>query len=318
VTRSAFLSWLSAGLDGTRPAPRRAHPARRAGTTLVLGAAAGYGPRQVKAFVASLRTVHDGPAAILTDRPGLLAPLLERFGVDCLEPAPARGYAPHPGSARFLDAWQAIGALYPGAGSILLSDVRDVVFQADPFGPAPTGVEFVIEAEPRTLAGHGANLRWIAALAGAGVARSVAAGPCVCSGTILGPQEDMLRLLRQMMLLMAVPRSGVPAGFGADQAAVNIIAHWGLIGGARVLPNHGRVATIGMTAASDIVLGADGVIRGPGGTASAVVHQYDRHPGLRAAVEARWGVAGEPSAPVARAAPRGLVASVVKRVPELR
>lgn len=317
MARSAFLAWLSAGLEGSRPAPRRGHPARRAGGTLVLGAAAGYGPRHVKAFVASLRAVHDGPAALLTDRPDALGPLLDRHGVDCLVPSLPRGYAPHPGSARFLDALQAIEALYPDAGTILLSDVRDVVFQADPFTPPATGVEFVIEAEPRTLAQHGANLRWISALAGPGVARSVAGAPCVCSGTILGPREGMLRLIRQMMMLMAVPRSGVPATFGADQAAVNLIAHWGLLGGASVLPNHGRIATIGMTEPGRVSLDAAGVIRGADGGASAIVHQYDRHPALKAAMDARWQVAAEPELPVARP-PRGPLASVAKRVPELR
>jgi hypothetical protein len=317
VARSAFLSWLSAGLDGSRPAPQRDHPARRAGGTLVLGAATGYGPRQVKAFVASLRAVHDGPAAILTDRPEALGPLLERFGVDCLVPSRPRGYAPHPGSARFLDALQAIEALYPDAATILLSDVRDVVFQAEPFTPPPAGVEFVIEAEPRTLAEHGANLRWISALAGAGVARSVAGAPCVCSGTILGPREGILRLIRQMLLLMAVPRSAVPASFGADQAAVNLIAHWGLVGGASVLPNHRRVATIGMMEPGRLTLDPAGVIRGVDGGASAIVHQYDRHPALKAAMDARWEVAAEPDLPIARP-PRGPLASVAKRVPELR
>ena len=316
MARSAFLSWLSAALDGSRPAPRRDHPPHRAGPTLVLGAATGYRPRQVKAFVASLRAVHDGPAAILTDRPDALGPLLARFGVDRLVPSTPRGYAPHPGSARFLDAWQAIGALYPDARTILLSDVRDVVFQADPFAPPPAGLEFVIEAEPRTLAQHGANLRWISTLAGAGVARSVAGAPCVCSGTILGPREDVLRLIRQMMLLMAVPRSAVPAAFGADQAAVNLIAHWGLVGGAAVLPNHGRVATIGMTEPERLAVDGAGVIRTDGG-ASAIVHQYDRHPALRAAVEARWEVAAEPEMPIGRR-PRGPLAAAAKRLPEWR
>ena len=283
----------------------------------MLGAASGYGPRQVKAFVASLRAVHDGPAAILTDRPEAIGPLLDRFGVDCLVPSVPRGYAPHPGSARFLDALQAIEALYPDAANILLSDVRDVVFQADPFAPPPAGVEFVIEAEPRTLAEHGANLRWISALAGAGVARDVAGAPCVCSGTILGPRDGILRLIRQMMLLMAVPRSAVPATFGADQAAVNLIAHWGLVGGAAVLPNHGRIATIGMTPPERVSVDAAGVIRTADGAPSAIVHQYDRHPALKAAVVARWEVTAEPELPIARP-PRGPLASAAKRLPELR
>ena len=317
MAASPYLSWLSAGLDGSRPPPRRDHAPRRTGSTLVLGAASGYGPRQVKAFVASLRAVHDGPAAILTDRPDTLAPLLDRFGVDCLLPSVPHGYAPHPGSSRFLDALQAIEALYPEAATILLSDVRDVVFQADPFAPAPSGVEFVIEAEPRTLAGHGANLRWITAIAGAGVAASIAAAPCVCSGTILGPRDGIRQLIRQMALLMAVPRSAVPAAFGADQAAVNIIAHWGLVGGATVLPNHGRVATIGMSEAATLTLDADGTIRGPAGRASAIVHQYDRHPALASAVEARWDVGAEPGAAMRRL-PRGPLASLAKRLPELR
>ncbi|MDW8399643.1 MAG: hypothetical protein RMK90_13885 [Acetobacteraceae bacterium] len=317
MARSAFLSWLSAGLDGSRPAPRRPHPARREGGTLVIGAAAGYGPRQVKAFVASLRAVHDGPAAILTDRPEEIGPLLERFGVDCLLPAAPRGYAPHPASARFLDALQAIESLYPAAETILLSDVRDVVFQADPFAPPPRRLSFFLEAEPLTLAQHGANLRWIAALAGAGLARMVADRPCICSGTLLGPRADMLRLIRQMLLLMAIPRAAVPAAFGADQAAVNLVAHLGLAAEADILPNHGRVATIGMTPPDQLALDPAGVIRNPDGGASAIVHQYDRHPALLAAVEARWKVAEEPGRAPGRRR-RGPLLSLVKRLPELR
>lgn len=317
MARSAFLAWLTEGLDGRRGPPRREHPARRQGGTLVLGAATGYGPRAVRAFVASLRAVQDGPAAILTDRPEALGPLLERFGVDCLVPARPRGYAPHPGTARFLDSLQAIEALYPEAETILLSDVRDVVFQADPFAPPPARLCFFQEAEPRTLAQHGANLRWIAALVGAGLARGIAERPCICSGTLLGPRAAMLRLIRQMLLLMAIPRAAVPAAFGADQAAVNLVAHWGLAGEADILPNHGRVATIGMTPPERLSLDAAGVIRNAEGSASAIVHQYDRHPALRAAVEARWGVAEEPELPLRRS-PRGPLASLAKRLPELR
>jgi hypothetical protein len=317
MVASAYLSWLATGLDPAGPAPRRRHPPRREGTTLVLGAAWGYGPRALKAFVASLRAVHDGPAGLVTDRPEAVGELLARFDVDCLEAVPAHGYRPHPNSARFLAFLRAIEDHYPAARVILLSDVRDVVFQADPFRPEPRHLCLFREAEPLTLGEHGANLRWLARLVGQHLARGLADRPCICAGTLLGPRAEMLRLLRQILLVLAIPRTAVPAAFGADQAAVNLIAHWNLAGEAEILPNYGRVATIGLTPPGMVSLDAEGRIRNPDGSISAVVHQYDRHPAVLAAVQTRWNVAEEPDVPTAPAW-RGRVAALIKHVPELR
>lgn len=314
---SAYLSWLAAGLGPAGPAPRRAHPPRRQGETLVLGAALGYGPRAIKVFLASLRAEHDGPVAILTDRPDTVGGLLARFGVDCLEAAPVRGYRPHPNVARFLAFLRAIENHYPEAQTILLSDVRDVVFQADPLRPAPPHLCFFCEASSLTIGQHAANRRWLARCVGEEIARGLADRPCVCAGTLLGPRAAMLRLLRQILLLLAIPRSAVAAAFGADQAAVNLIAHWGLAGEAEILPNFRRVATIGLTAPGAVSLDPEGRIRNPDGSISALVHQYDRHPALRAAIEARWAVAEEPEVPMAPAR-QGPLAALAKRLPELR
>lgn len=314
---SAFLSWFTRGASGVRPAPRREHLPRAAGRCLVIAPALGYGPRDVKAFLASLRACHDGPVAILTDQPTLLGPLLERFQADCLQPSASPGYVPHPVTARFAESLMALD-LYPEADTVLLSDVRDVLFQANPFDPMPRRLQFFVESEPMTLAQHGSNLRWLQAIVGAELAGTVADRPCVCAGTILGPRAGIVRMIRQMMLVLSIPRKAVPAGFGADQATLNLLAHLDLIGEADIIPNRRHVLTLGKTNLDAVSLDARGVIRNADGSASAIVHQYDRHAAINAAITERYGVMAEAALQLRRKRPPRLVRSLLKRIPELR
>lgn len=314
---SAFLSWFTRSVSGVRPAPRRDHLPRAAGDCLVIAPALGYGPRDVKAFLASLRACYDGPVAIQTDQPALLGPLLERYRADCLQPGASPGYAPHPVTARFVDSLMALD-LYPEAETVLLSDVRDVVFQANPFDPMPRRLQFFVESEPMTLARHGSNLRWLGAIVGAELAGTVADRPCICAGTILGPRAAIVRMIRQMMLLLSIPRKAVPMGFGADQAALNLLAHLDLVGEADIIPNRRRVLTLGKTNLDAVSLDADGAIRNADGSVSAIVHQYDRHAAIHAAINARHAVLEEAAFLLRRRRPPRFIRSLLKRIPELR
>jgi len=175
-------------------------------------------------------------------------------------------------------------------------------------------------APDRALADHAFNQKHLQALFGDGLARDLGRRACVCVGVVAGPTEAVVRFCRAVLLLCAIPRSSVGGAFGADQAACNVIAHLNLVGG-EVLPNYGRVATIGLTSPERLRL-EDGLILNPDGGASAIVHQYDRIPRLEADVQARWGV------PVRELRPRRrktfpqristLRASVLRRLPELR
>ena len=58
---------------------------------------------------------------------------------------------------------------------------------------------------------------------------------------------------------------------------------------AEIVENDVHVATMGLTPPSAYAAGADGLIRVADGRAPAILHQYDRIPALKRAVEAKYG-----------------------------
>ena len=81
------------------------------------------------------------------------------------------------------------------------------------------------------------------------------------------------------------------------------------------------MATLGLTPSEDLSL-ADGRILNPDGSASAIVHQHDRHAELATAMHALWGGGLEhrerrrPKSSAERR--RKLRDSLMRRLPELR
>lgn len=314
AARSTYLQWAAASLGGSA----RSSGGSAGGGDLVLGYATGYGQAQTEAFVRSLRAVHAGPIALFVDQEPGLRGWLASHGVEALDARPVEGWCPLPVVARFGDYARVLeqrGSL----GNVLLTDVRDVVFQADPFAPAPVGLEVFVEDEDHRIGDNRFHLKYLRALAGDAVADRLTGRPCLCAGTIMGPVADVTRLCRLILVLCAIPRSGVGGGFGIDQAALELAVHGGLIE-ASVQPNHGRVATIGMDVAGARPQGER--IANRDGSFSPIVHQYDRHPALMTAVRAVWNT-GTPDRE--RTGPQGLArnraklrATLNRYLPELR
>ena len=175
--------------------------------------------------------------------------LLEEAGVEAVAPPCVDGWSPHPVMQRFA-AFDHFLSQRPGVRGVLITDVRDVVFQAPPFEPSPTRLQVFVEAD-QPLGRHAFNMKYLTALAGADVARQLAAAPCLCVGTVMGPREAMMRFCRLVLTLAATPRSEIGGAFGADQAACNLAAHLGLME-MDVVPNYGRVATLGLTPADGL------------------------------------------------------------------
>lgn len=280
VARSNYIRWLADALA------RQTDTARGAAGHVVLGYATGYDAVDIAPFVRSLRAVFDGAVAIVVDdRPDVIG-LLTKHDVIAVASDTVDGWAPHPVMQRFV-AFDRILRGWPDVDGVLITDVRDVIFQAAPFSPRPERLMAFQEYEAGVLADHAFNMKYIRALAGDDLARAVSREPCVCVGTVMGPRADVLRLCRIILMLAATPRSAIGGAFGADQAACNLAIHLGLIDAA-VLPNYGRVATLGLTEGATLTF-ANGKVVNPDGTISAIVHQHDRHPELASAVHALWG-----------------------------
>lgn len=316
--KSAYLSWLGAAVYAEASETESPGFPNETGD-LVLGYATGYGADLIAPFVRSLRSVHSGPIGLVVDDRPDVAALLAEHGVEALVHVKAGAWEPHPAMARFGAAIQLL-ARWPQVRHVLLTDVRDVVFQGAPFSPEPTGLETFIEFEDGVLGDHSFNMKYLRALAGDALAASIADRPCLCVGTVMGPRADILRFCRMVMMLAAIPRSEIGGAFGIDQAACNLAVHQGLLQ-ARISPNYGRVATLGMTPGERLRF-QDGRVVNPDGTASPIVHQHDRHPHLAEPVHALWG---EGVMRVERVQPRTaadrrakLRQSIVRRLPEWR
>ena len=286
---------------------------------LVLGAATGYDVADVAPFVLSLRAVYSGPTALIVDDCPAMAAFLYAHDVEAIVAKPSVAWSPHAVMSRFAMFDKVLTGRHD-AGHVLLTDVRDVIFQAHPFDPEPAVLELFVEFDDGRLVDHAFNRKHLRALVGDDLAAAVADRPCLCVGTVMGSREGVRRFCRTILMLAAIPRSNVGGAFGADQAACNLAAHLGLIEHV-VRENYGRVATIGLTDPRSLTV-RDGAIVNPDGSISAVVHQYDRHAHLMDAVHARWG-GGRQRRERIRAVTLDARAdklrnSVLRRLPELR
>lgn len=316
MARSAYLDWLAGAFVARSAAAASAAPPD---ADLVLGYATGYGVAEIAPFVRSLRAVFQGSVVLVVDpRPDVMA-FLEAHDVDAvMAETTCAPWAPHPVVGRFA-AYAGLLERRPWVRNVVLTDVRDVVFQSDPFGPPTDGLEFYEENEGQPLARHAFNVKHLRALAGEALAQTLLDRACVCVGVVVGPRIDALRFCRTLLMLCAIPRSNVGGAFGADQAACNVIAHLGLLGGA-IRRNYGRVATIGLTPPQQLRLEGARIVN-PDASVSPIVHQYDRKGFLRDFVEGRWGEGTRAPASrggLLRRRASTLRLSVRRRVPELR
>lgn len=291
MTQSAYLRWLAAPNAPIPPAAQ--HDGM--GPDLVIGFATGYGPAELACFVRSLRHVSQTPVALVASEHPATKAFLQTHRIDHWRAPRETTWAPHLLIARFKH-YLPILAAYPHARRVLITDVRDVAFQSDPFAKGfvddESPVALFCETPPGTLGTHGANPRWLNTLIGPDIAATLADKPVVCGGSIIGTPKALSSMINTLLVLCAVQRSGALEGIGADQAALNVIVHKQMAE-AIAAPNFGRVATIGYTQAPGVT--AENMLTNPDGSISPIVHQYDRHEPAKRAVEARWRTADLPS-----------------------
>lgn len=167
---------------------------------------------------------------------------------------------------------------------VMIADVRDVLFQRDPFAEPVKGLEVFLEEPHVTFSVDGFNRRWVDDLYGDDGLRLLAGRVVSCSGVTVGDASSMRRYLAAMA--DEVARHLPPLG-PRDQAIHNWLLGRGLVEPARAVPNgHGRVLTMG--AQDDIDLGDDDTVLNHDGTVPAVLHQYDRHVALVPLLLARF------------------------------
>ena len=173
----------------------------------------------------------------------------------------------------------------PDADQVLLTDVRDVIFQCDPFDPPVEGLEVFLEDRSVTLGMEPRNRRWIDALYGKRETVALRDEVVSCSGTVVGRRDDILHYLREMSQAIVWRRR--PLG-SHDQGVHNHLLRHERLGAVTVVRNgHGRVLTMGEL--ERVRRDCFGHVVNDDGSMPAVLHQYDRHADLATELIARLG-----------------------------
>jgi hypothetical protein len=172
---------------------------------------------------------------------------------------------------------------------VLISDVRDVVFQAHPFNAMMSkDCHFFLEGAAKTIGNEPTNILYMQLFLAPAEVEAIAAHRISCCGVLLGGTQAIVAYLERMTArLRAVPLP-VRRKIGADTAFHNLIAHVTREVPAVIVENNVLVATMGIEPAARYLVGADGRIRTRDGHLPAILHQYDRLEDIRAPVEARF------------------------------
>ncbi|MDB5642191.1 MAG: hypothetical protein JWN07_1508 [Hyphomicrobiales bacterium] len=255
---------------------------------LVLGLVANYDAEQIAPFVMSLRaTGYDGDVVLLTsDLKSDARVLLAQTGVETVAFDPARHAPYHIQNARwFVYLDYLTQRLRDGSmpSQVLFTDVRDVVFQADPFNGVGGGLNVFHENDRSRLGECPVNRRWLRTCFGDHVALELASFGITCSGTVMGDAVPALRYLIEMWNVMSL-LSDAAATTVADQAVHNFVVHRKLIESLRHWRNGDHVYTLHHVSREGWSIDGNGAIRTPDGFRCPIVHQYDRHPELAEAI----------------------------------
>jgi len=261
---------------------------------LVLGAAVGFRVDQVRVFVESLRdTGYGGDVVMLVGYFQLrLKAYRRRHGVTPVSSwstrklhGPIHAYR----FERFADIAAARAGRYD---QILVSDVRDVAFQAHPFaGITAPGCHFFLEGAGLTIGEERVNRHWAHTFLSPDEAERIGHHRISCCGVVLGGAGAMADYLRRMAgylhaLSLRLRREG-----GADTVFHNRMAHLTHEVDGVIVENNVHVATMGLEPDATYRVDADGRVRTAAGQMPAILHQYDRLPTIRPAIEARFGLA---------------------------
>ena len=171
--------------------------------------------------------------------------------------------------------------------NVLLTDVRDVAFQRDPFSESHgVGVDVFAEDARRSNGTCPINSRWLRECYGTDALASVADQPILCAGTLMGTASELNGFLRKLLGLIARGRQ-IPC---VEQSALNLLVHTHNLPDTRVWGNgNGPVFNLGGLTDSDLTANAQGELIRPDGSVHPILHEYDRVVSIKQRIEARYG-----------------------------
>lgn len=240
---------------------------------LVLGAAFGYDIEKVKPFVLSLRRHYDGIIVFVVDDVSEnLSKFYEEHNIYTYVPDGAinRGYGNVDRFRYYLDCLEN----FEDIDNVMLSDIRDVIFQSDPFAEYPKhDIEFFAEPELFGKCSH--NGPWYSGLYGAEKLDKIKDEYVLCAGTTLGKFSTIVQYITTLIEEIVKLEDTGKAHGTCDQAVHNHIVYTGQFADYRINQNgEGLVST--MHHSKTLTFDRQGRMLNNDGTPTPVVHQYDR------------------------------------------
>jgi hypothetical protein len=258
---------------------------------IVLGTAVGYDYDTISVFLKSLRASGYSGDVVM-----LVGPLQFRFQAILrklnVKPIPAwcirRVHGPI-FTYRFEIFARYLRAHAQRYTQVLISDVRDVLFQRHPFEGIGDGrCHFFLESSDWTIGREPTNLRWVQMFLAPDDVAKLRDRPISCCGVTLGGTDAMTTYLGRLAdQLRAVPLK-MRRKHGADTAFHNLIVHLSSGIDRVIVENNRHVATMGIESPLTYKLDADGRIRTSSSHLPAILHQYDRLPEFRTALESQF------------------------------
>ncbi|MBQ9486539.1 MAG: tetratricopeptide repeat protein [Selenomonadaceae bacterium] len=246
---------------------------------LVMGVATGYDWYKLEPFVTSFnRYAKNTDLVLFVDNiSDFTRARLTRGGVELL-PVPAELKNMIVVDARWAMYKKFLDERGENYSQVLLTDVRDVIFQGDVFeqyAELKSFLCYATESEKIKNERNPANHTWLTHLFGKDEADKLADKQIICAGTVLGTVNVINYFLEKMEYLI-----GKSNTFGDDQAALNYLFYENQLEIENLIESSyhdGNILTAGLFGLNNpLRLQGEKILRGDGGVPAAV-HQYTWH-----------------------------------------
>jgi len=258
---------------------------------VIVGAASKYRPDQLRPFIESLRaTGYAGDVVIMVNFWNWrLKSYLRRHGVTPLPMWSTRRLHGPPATHRYQLYTRFARRNRERYDEMMVTDTRDVIFQRHPFADiASAACHFYLEHPTLTIGEEPTNLRWARLFLPADQAAALGRHRISCNGIVIGGMAAMDEYLARMAAdLLDVPIATRLRGAADASIHHRLVFLPGGIAGV-IMENNVHIATMGLEPGSIYVAGDDGLVRTTDGHTPAILHQYDRVPHLKAAIEKRY------------------------------
>lgn len=215
-----------------------------------------------------------GFPALVAKLPGVVLSRRRRASFD-------RHLAPaymHPRCARYFFQQSCVQEFGGNYSHIMLTDVRDVLFQADPFAfTLPDGLCVFLEDRSRTIGSCQHHSRAVLLAFGASALKAMSGQPIVSTGVTLGTTASIRDHLARVTRILCEKRERQPI----DRAVQNFLAQQEPPANLHRFENvSGPVLTLGGVDPARLQFNGRGQIVTPAADAVNTLHQYDRQPEL--------------------------------------